>query len=232
VGSTVQLTVSDTGEGIRPEFLPHVFDRFRQEDSSRTRKHGGLGLGLAIVRHLIEMHGGTVEAYSAGENLGASFTVTLPLLEKGNDSGSPQTRIATVSAHNRPRLAGVRLLIVEDNLDSLEMLRMVVESQGAEVRTATQSSEAQQIFVQWTPDVLICDIGLPDEDGYVLLHKLKLLPQHQEYRVPAIALTGYAGDQEGECALESGFQMYFTKPIEPGKLIEAIADLVRSREPA
>jgi PAS domain S-box-containing protein len=230
--STVQLTVSDTGEGIRPEFLPHVFDRFRQEDSSRTRKHGGLGLGLAIVRHLIEMQGGTVEAYSAGENLGASFTVTLPLIEKGNDSGNPQTRIAAVLPHNRPRLAGIRLLIVEDNLDSLEMLRMVVESQGAEVRTATQSAEAQEMFVQWTPDVLISDIGLPDEDGYALIHKLNLLPQQQEHRVPAIALTGYAGDQEGECALESGFQMYFTKPIEPGKLIEAIADLVRSREPA
>jgi signal transduction histidine kinase/CheY-like chemotaxis protein len=223
--SNVQLTVRDTGEGIHPEFLPYVFDRFRQADSSRTRKHGGLGLGLAIVRHLIEMHGGSVNANSAGENQGATFTVTLPLSNAVHESPGAAARALAQPGHTPRRLAGVRLLIVEDDPDSLEVMRTIAESHGAEVRTSTSTDGALHVLKQWLPDVLISDLGLPDEDGYELIQKANIVSCENAKQIPAIALTGYAGDHERRSALTSGFQKYFAKPAEPAKLVEAIEEL-------
>jgi CheY-like chemotaxis protein len=228
--TNAQLTVSDSGEGIRPEFLPYVFDRFRQEDSSRTRKHGGLGLGLSIVQHLIEMHGGAVEAHSAGEGHGASFTVTLPLTRQTVDLETLQNR--PQAATTQSTLAGMQLVIVEDDPDSLEMLRMVVRLHGADVRTATTTAEALEMLQQQLPDVLVADIGLPDEDGYTLIRRTKMLADEKNKHVRAIALTGYAGEQEGKRALASGFQLYLSKPTEPRRLVEAIAALVRHEKSA
>lgn len=229
-GANAQLTVTDTGEGISQEFLPYVFDRFRQADSSRTRRHGGLGLGLAIVRHLIEMHGGSVEAYSAGENRGATFTVTLPLIVEANEFENAETNRQIGPSDTLPILFGIRLLIVEDDPDSLEMLRIMVELQGAEVKVATRTSEALKTLEQWTPDVVISDIGLPDEDGYTLIGKIRIIADEKGRPIPAIALTGYAGEQEGQRALAAGFQMYLTKPSEPSKLVAAIANLAAHAE--
>ncbi|MFL6275766.1 MAG: MASE1 domain-containing protein [Blastocatellia bacterium] len=220
-----RLTIADNGEGIPPEFLPHVFDHFRQADNSRTRRHGGLGLGLAIVHHLTELHGGTVEAHSDGPQRGATFTVTLPLIARANNSMASTGEQSGAPGDTPPRLLGVRLLLVEDDPDSLEVLRVLVELHGAEVKTAARTSEALKIIEQWIPDVLISDIGLPDEDGYALLAKARRLAQAQDKQIPAIALTGYAGEHEGRRALSMGFQHYFTKPTEPRKLIAAIASL-------
>jgi PAS domain S-box-containing protein len=228
--TSAQLTVTDSGEGIRPEFLPYVFDRFRQEDSSRTRKHGGLGLGLSIVQHLIEMHGGAVEARSAGEGYGATFTVTLPLTRQTVDLETLQNR--PQNANTQSTLAGMQLVIVEDDPDSLEMLRMVVRLHGANVRTATTTAEALEMLQQQLPDVLVADIGLPDEDGYTLIRRTKMLANEKNKHVRTIALTGYAGEQEGKRALASGFQLYLSKPTEPRRLVEAIAALVRHEKSA
>jgi len=223
--TSAELRVTDTGHGIRPEFLPYVFDRFRQEDSSRTRKHGGLGLGLAIVHHLVELHGGTVEAFSAGEGQGATFTVSLPLARETGETGRAQTRLQVVPA--APTLAGLRLLVVEDDPDSLEMVLMVLRLQGADVRSATKASEAMHLIENWMPQVLIADIGLPDEDGYTLGKKIKAMALEKRKSIQAIAMTGYAGEQEGKRAIAAGFQIYLTKPTEPRRLVEAIANLVQ-----
>jgi len=225
VEGNARLTVADNGEGIPAEFLPHVFDHFRQADSSRTRRHGGLGLGLAIVHHLTELHGGTVEAHSDGPQRGATFIVTLPLIARANDSQTPASDQSLAPGDSERRLFGIRLLLVEDDPDSLEVLRVVVDLHGAEVKTATRTSEALRIIEQWVPDVLISDIGLPDEDGYALVAKARRLAQERGEQISAIALTGYAGEQEGRRALSAGFQHYFTKPTEPKKLIAAIASL-------
>jgi PAS domain S-box-containing protein len=222
--NNARLSVTDTGEGIRGEFLPYVFDRFRQEDSSRTRKHGGLGLGLAIVQHLIELHGGSVEAYSAGENKGATFTISLPVIKSTAEIGTIPTRLHMSSS--KAELSGIRLLIVEDDPDSLDMLRMVVDLHGAEAKTAITTAEALRIFEEWIPDVLVADIGLPDEDGYTLMAKARALANEKKRLVSAIALTGYAGQQEGQRAVAAGFHLYLTKPTEPRRLVEAILNLV------
>jgi PAS domain S-box-containing protein len=229
-GTDTQLTVTDSGEGINPEFLPYVFDRFRQEDSSRTRKHGGLGLGLAIVRHLTEIHGGMVEAFSAGENRGSSFTVRLPLAAQISLVENTTSNRQVETGDALPNLSGTRVLIVEDNRDSLDMLRVVVSSSGAEVKTAISSEEALHVIDEWIPDVLISDIGLPDEDGYTLIGKIRRLLPEPERHIPAIALTGYAGVQEVRRARASGFQMYLTKPAEPAKLVKAVARLASRGE--
>jgi PAS domain S-box-containing protein len=229
-GTNARLTFTDSGSGIRPEFLPYVFDRFRQEDSSRTRRHGGLGLGLAIVHHLVEMHGGSIEAHSEGEGQGSTFTVTLPLIKDAAEGGAPSQRLLLEQAGSS--LVGIRVLIVDDDRDSLEMLRMAVQLHGAKVRTAETTSSALQIFEQWLPDVLIADIGLPDEDGYTLLQKAKVFAAARQKSTHAVALTGYAGEQEGERALAAGFQTYLAKPADTRRLVEAIANLVREAKSA
>ena len=224
-GTEVQISVRDTGTGIRSDFLPYVFERFRQAESSPRRSQPGLGLGLAIVQHLIELHGGSVEAYSAGENKGSTFTISLPMMIKPTaEIGTIPTRLHTSSP--KPTLSGIRLLLVEDDPDSLDMLRMVVDLHGAEAKTAITTAEALRIFEEWIPDVLVADIGLPDEDGYALMTKTRALANEKKRVVPGIALTGYAGQHEGQRALAAGFHVYLTKPTEPRRLVEAILNLV------
>jgi PAS domain S-box-containing protein len=223
-GDTAQISITDNGQGIRPEFLPYVFDRFRQEDSSRTRRYGGLGLGLSIVHHLIEMHGGVVEAYSEGVDRGATFKVTLPIAKELGDAKTREGRKRL--ARTSQVLAGIRLLIVEDDPDSLEMLRMVVSLHGADVKTATSASDALRIFEQSRPEFVVADIGLPDEDGYTFIQKATEVAKDGGWPVHAIALTGYAGEQEGLRALNSGFHMYLTKPTEPDRLLDGIISLL------
>jgi PAS domain S-box-containing protein len=224
IGSNVQITVSDTGEGIPKEALPHIFDRFRQADSSSTRKHGGLGLGLAIVRHLAELHGGTVEAYSAGEGQGAVFTVTLPCVtaaaEFVDESEGGLADRASV-------LSGLRILVVDDDSDSREVLADLLALRGAEAKSAATAREALQVISEWKPDVLISDIGMPDEDGYDLIRKVRTLESMDGRHVPAIALTGYAGREDGERALSAGYQFHLAKPVDPNGLVNVIASFVR-----
>jgi PAS domain S-box-containing protein len=223
-GDSTQFSISDNGKGIRPDFLPYVFDRFRQEDSSRTRRHGGLGLGLAIVHNLVELHGGIVEVYSAGEGSGATFRVTLPVGKLVGEFSKRDQHLRL--SPTGQILAGVRLLIVEDDPDSAEMLRMVVNLHGAEVKTAAKTSDALHILEQWQPEVLIADIGLPDEDGYGLIKKATAIAREKNWQMHSIALTGYAGEQEGLRALNSGFHLYLAKPTEPRRLVDAISSLL------
>ncbi|MBE9009164.1 PAS domain S-box protein [Pseudanabaenaceae cyanobacterium LEGE 13415] len=214
-----QITITDTGKGISPSFLPHVFDYFRQEDGTTTRKFGGLGLGLAIVRHLVELHNGTVSATSEGEGLGATFTVTFPLITVAS---VPSEQIDQPNLNN---LRGMRLLIVDDEPDSREFVAFVLEQAGAQVTIATSGSEAFSELTRSRFDVLVSDIGMPDLDGYRLLQQVRKLPVEQGGTVNAIALTAYAGDTNQQQALQAGFQAHLAKPIEPARLVQAVAKL-------
>jgi PAS domain S-box-containing protein len=224
IDSTARVIVTDTGTGIPPEFLPVIFDRFRQVDSSRTRRYGGLGLGLAIVRHLVELHGGSVEAYSAGEGQGAIITELLPcsLPESGvEDKGSGTSRVWNDTAETQA-LAGLRILIVDDDADSREAISTMVAFQGAEVRPVASVSEALTLLNVWIPDLLVSDIGMPDEDGYDLIRQVRERGVAEGWTIPAIAVTGYASLEEAERARAAGFHMHLAKPIESARLIDAI----------
>ncbi|HEX8089905.1 MAG TPA: ATP-binding protein [Blastocatellia bacterium] len=229
VDSTAQITVTDTGEGISQEFLPYVFDRFRQSDSSYARQHSGLGLGLAIAHHVTQLHGGTIEARSAGKGLGATFTVKLPLAEVGTSLIYFRQKRSEVgeqsAARSAPRLDGVQVLVVEDDQDTREALRLILDSQGASAKVAATVSEGFKVLERWQPDVIVSDIGMPDEDGYVLIERLRTLPPEKGGRIPAIALTGYVGARDGERALSAGYQIYLAKPIQLDDLIESITSL-------
>ena len=222
-----EITVSDTGEGIPAEFLPHIFDRFRQADSSTTRKHGGLGLGLAIVRHLVELQGGAVAAHSAGEDRGSIFTITLPCV-----TAHPVAPLAQHHLEDGRRrestmaLTGLRILYVEDDTDSREALAAVLLLYGAAVKSVATVPEALEVLSRWQPDVLVSNIGLPHEDGYDLIRQIRAREPADGGTVPAIALTGYAGVHENERAVSAGYQMYLAKPVEPGRLAEIITTLV------
>jgi hypothetical protein len=223
-----KIVVSDTGKGISPEFLPFIFERFRQADGSSTRKHGGLGLGLSIVHHIVELHGGAVEAISQGENAGTIFTVTLPLWEtslsgakaSNNESNGSGSRISD----NHTRIEGLKILIVDDEKDTLDLLAAVLGQEGAEVKAKTSASAALEIVAEWRPDIIVSDIAMPEEDGYSFIRKLRDLPPEQGGATPAIALTAYVGIKERTRVLESGFQMYVPKPVEPSELLSAIAN--------
>jgi len=224
-----EISVSDTGEGIEREFLPFVFDRFQQADSSVTRRHGGLGLGLAITRHLVEMHGGTIEARSEGEGRGATFTVKLPLQAMASHAASTDSQRdsqATSGVDGRPDLAGLRILAVDDSRDTRDLITVVLETCGANVTTASLAREAIDVFAGWKPDVLICDIGMPEEDGYALIKTIRELPSEQGGKIPAIALTGYVRIEDRMRALEAGYQMFVPKPIEATELCTIVATLV------
>ena len=292
VEAGARLTVSDTGDGISPEFLPYVFHRFRQQEGSISRKAGGLGLGLAVVRHLVELHGGSVSADSPGPGQGSTFTVDLPLAADRRDSrivsrttdesagpevasieagrrwtdkvqlGVPTPDIAEVpssapvesdggwksagsSEHERKKqLAGIRVLLVEDDDDSRNLLSLILERYGAGVFAVASSAEAQAAFSQNRPDILISDIGMADEDGYELIRKIRRLPVQRSLlgpvflnddrplpsAVPAIALTGYATSKDRERALSAGYQLHLAKPVEPDDLVTAIRKLVLNAE--
>ena len=221
--SHAAIVVTDTGQGIAPEFLPHVFDRFRQADGSKTRRHGGLGLGLAIVRNLVELHRGEVSAQSDGEGKGSTFSIRLPCLGIENESSlsSPYAE-ARASQDNKLELSGVRILAVEDDPDSRDMLDMVLRSHGAEVVSVGSVREALKVLNgPWRPEVLVSDLGMPEQDGYDLIRELRSLDGSSE--IPAIAITGYAGNEEGKLALEAGFQKHLTKPVNWEELVETIA---------
>ncbi|ARV62651.1 hypothetical protein BZZ01_32030 [Nostocales cyanobacterium HT-58-2] len=216
----VQIQVSDTGKGITPEFLPYVFETFRQADSAATRKFGGLGLGLAIVRHIVEMHGGTVHADSPGEDQGAIFTVKLPLittvLQPNQNKNLPK---------NSLNLCGVRVLIVEDEQDTRELLVFTIQQYGAQVTAAASAREALKILKQSQPNILVCDIAMPEMDGYTLIRQVRTLPKEQGGQIRAIALTAYAGESNQKQALAAGFQRHLSKPVDLEELVEAIASL-------
>lgn len=229
-----KIVVTDTGKGISPEFLPFVFERFRQADGSSTRKHGGLGLGLAIVRHIVELHGGAVEAASSGEGAGTTFTVSLPLCEaplnkvrefdvsnspNNETNGSPfQTTVGYATIEN------LKVLIVDDEKDTLDLLAAVLNQKGAEVKAKTSVRDALEVVSEWRPDVIVSDVAMPEEDGYSFIKKLRDLSPEQGGATPAIALTAYVGIKERAKVLESGFQMYVPKPVEPSELLAAIAN--------
>lgn len=235
-GSHVEIFVTDTGDGIKPEFLPFVFDRFRQEDGTTTRRHGGLGLGLSIVRHLVELHGGTVRAESAGEGKGATFAVRLPLVaarksEKGEgDAAAAAVHTPAVDTRRRvecpDKLDGLRVLVVDDEPDTLDLIKVLLGQCGAEVSTARSSAEALGLFASVAPDVIISDIGMPGEDGYELIRKVRELPPERGGRTPAVALTAYARAADRLRVLRSGYQMHVAKPVELAELVAVVANVV------
>jgi PAS domain S-box-containing protein len=231
VASQIEIAVSDSGEGISPEFLPYVFDRFRQAGSSSTRTHGGLGLGLAIVRHLVEMHGGTVRAASEGRGKGATFTVKLPLIPLHHREGAAE-RLQPRATDSPPvvtecpeRLDGLRVLVVDDEPDTCEMLKVLLSRCGAEVVAVTSAAEALTEIERSRFDILVSDIGMPNVDGYELIRRVRGLgPQHGG-SIPAIALTAYARPEDRLRALRAGYQTHVAKPVEPSELVVVIASL-------
>jgi PAS domain S-box-containing protein len=232
VNSHIEIVVSDTGVGIKPEFLPHVFDRFRQADQATTRQHGGLGLGLAIVRHLVELHGGTIQAESAGEGEGSTFTVKLPVVpvyqkENFNERVHPAARDTLPSFGYPEKLDGLKVLIVDDEGDTRELLSVGLKQCGAEVSTVGSAREALEAIEKGGPEILISDIGMPDEDGYELIRKVRALSGEKGGRIPAIALTAYARTEDRLRALRAGYQMHVTKPVELAELVAVIASLVQ-----
>lgn len=233
VSSHVEITVTDTGQGIDPEFVPYVFERFRQADSSSTRVYSGLGLGLAIVRHLVELHGGTVRAQSEGEGKGATFTVKLPLLSvvvaAAPGEHSPRTFALSMPFDKPPALKGVRVLIVDDEPDSRDLLVAALEQCEAKVFAFASASEALEAVSQLKPDVLVSDIGMPLEDGYSLIRKVRKLSAAQGGQIPAIALTAYARAEDRTRAIASGFQIHIPKPVEPAELATMVASLAKAQ---
>jgi signal transduction histidine kinase len=230
IGSEAQIQVSDTGKGISPDFLPHVFEYFRQADSTTTRRFGGLGLGLAIVRHLVELHGGTVAVDSLGEGQGATFTVRLQLRR---ESAAPKDETATTNSFTTvPEtlpLTNIRVLVVDDEADSRDFLAFVLEQAGAEVTAAASASEALQALTQSKPDILLSDIGMPEMDGYMLMRQVRVLESEQENKIPAIALTAYAGEMNQQQALAAGFQRHIAKPVAPETLVQEIEMILNGR---
>ncbi|MBD2314319.1 response regulator [Desertifilum sp. FACHB-1129] len=233
INSHVEVSVSDTGKGINPDFLPYVFERFRQADSSITRAHGGLGLGLAIVRNLVELHGGNVRASSLGEGQGATFSVHLPLMaihpppesettERVHPTANPDTETSDFNI----RLDGVRVLVVDDELDARDLLLTVLQMAGATVSVAASAQEAIALLNDWQPSAIVSDIGMPGDDGYTFIRQARSLwAQRQQKPIPAIALTAYARDEDRRKALLAGFQMHLPKPVNPCELVVVVASL-------
>ncbi len=226
-----QISVSDTGKGISPNFLPYVFDRFRQADSTTTREQGGLGLGLAIVRHLVELHGGTVSVASDGEGKGATFTVKLPLLEAIEERrlGIENSRVPSPQSPVPSPLSGLRILVVDDEADTRDFLTTALEQYGAKVIAADSTESALEALQEWKADVLVSDIGMPGEDGYALIGKVRALESERGRSLPAVALTAYAMETDRSAALSAGFQRHLSKPIDPIELVSAIEQLVKTK---
>jgi len=227
-GSEIRIKVTDSGIGISPEFLPYIFDRFRQADGSTTRAQGGLGLGLAIVRHLVELHHGRVEVHSQGKQLGSTFTVRLPIAhavtDQSNGRGdSQQIKDEDLLVKSSRILDGLKILVVDDDRDTRDLVSTILTRCGSEVRCSESAADALLAFQEWNPDLLVSDIGMPLEDGYGLIRKLRKLKSRRAKQIPALALTAYATDEDRTLALSAGFQMHLPKPIEPESLVSSIA---------
>jgi PAS domain S-box-containing protein len=233
VNSHVEVSIEDSGVGIKPEFLAFVFDRFRQADSSTTRRHGGLGLGLSIVKHLVELHGGSVRVKSAGEGHGATFVVALPIsvmrTEVTGHSERPAFSDVDVSTLELPSLSGVRALVVDDQEDARILMCRLIEEHGGHCALAGSGDEALGILAREEVNIVISDIGMPDYDGYELIRRIRALPSPGKRNLPAIALTAYARADDRQRALLAGFQMHVSKPVEPRELIAGIASLLNLR---
>jgi len=225
--SSVEIAVSDTGAGIRPDFLPHIFETFRQADSSSSRTHGGLGLGLAIVKQLVELHGGRVTAESEGEGRGTTVRVRLPLMPLSVDPAAPQRD----GPRPLPRLGGVSVLVVDDHADARELVAVVLQQAGARVFTAADATEGLAALRERRPDVLLCDLEMPGESGFEMMKKVRALPSDAGGLTPAIALTAYARDEDRVRTLLAGFQRHVAKPVRPEELASAVAGLAGATRP-
>jgi CheY-like chemotaxis protein len=228
--AAVRLVVEDTGEGISPDFLPHVFERFRQGDSSNTRSHGGLGLGLAVVRHLVELHGGTIEARSEGEGRGAVFTVVLPVVDPAQLPPSAPAPVAsavptTSLMADAPDLRGVRVLVVDDGEDVREVVSAVLGQYGAEVKAVGTAGEALELMAGFVPHVLVSEVEMRGETGFSLIQKVRALPEDHGGLVPAAALSAYGRTDDRVQALLAGFQIHLPKPVQPAELVAVVASL-------
>jgi PAS domain S-box-containing protein len=234
VDSSLKLTVADSGRGIPAEFLPQVFERFKQADGATTRSYGGLGLGLAISRHIVELHGGSIHVESKGEDLGSTFTVLLPVSPLRQEARSTASRLASLPSVDgedlfalRPELRGLKVLVVDDEEDARELLVAVLEKCGAIVASAGSAAEALEKIRSEKPDVLVSDIGMPGEDGYALIRKVRALGHESGANIPAAALTAYARAEDRRKALDAGYMMHVPKPVEPAELVSVIANLTR-----
>ena len=226
----IRITVSDTGKGISPDFLPYIFDRFHQSDTSSVRRHGGLGLGLALAKYLVELHGGTIEADSAGEDQGATFKVTLPVRAVATPIGEAEGASAAVKSSGE--LAGVRALVIDDEDDARELLESALKHYGADVIAVSSAAEAYTLITetppQERPNVMVTDIGMPDEDGYSLIRRLREWEEERGAHIPAVALTAYGRVEDRVRALKAGFQMHVAKPVDPDELAIVIMSVVRA----
>ncbi|MDZ7953598.1 PAS domain-containing protein [Nostoc sp. DedQUE09] len=225
VDDRAQIIISDTGKGINPDFLPYIFESFRQEDVSITRKYGGLGLGLAIVRQLVEAHGGTIAADSPGVGLGATFTVQLPLLNV-----EPEIKQTDELPQSALELTGIRVLTVDDDPDARELITVLLAEYGAQVLTVAEATEVLANLESFQPDVLVSDIGMPEVDGYSLIQQIRALTPEKGGKIPAIALTAYARTEDSQRAITSGYQLHVTKPLDPEELVQAVVVLARSKQ--
>lgn len=230
VNSHVEIVVSDNGIGISPDFLPHIFERFRQADSGTTREHGGIGLGLAIVRHLVELHGGTIHAAS-GRDTGSTFRVRLPLMivhqETPVERRVHPTTDAVPMARELPDLAGLSVLAVDDDADARALVCETLETRGARVAAVDSAEDALDLLGRNRADVMIADIGMPRSDGFELIKRVRQSPDPAVRDVPAAALTAYARSEDRMKALQSGFQMHLAKPVDPAELVMAVAALAK-----
>jgi hypothetical protein len=234
VNSHLEVSIIDTGEGISPEFLPFIFDRFKQADASTTRRHGGLGLGLAIVKQLVELHGGSVQAESAGLGKGATFIVSLPLIvlhppPDDWERQHPQSKLLGVPLLPTISLANATVLVIDDEPDARYLLRQLLESAGAAVYLAQSAADGMEHLLTKPVDVLICDIGMPDEDGYSLIRRIRALNDGHKSEVAAVALTAYARLEDRTDAIRAGFQNHLPKPVEPAELLAVVHSLVNPR---
>jgi CheY-like chemotaxis protein/anti-sigma regulatory factor (Ser/Thr protein kinase) len=235
INSHLEIVVSDTGQGISRDFLPHVFDRFRQADQKTSRQHGGMGLGLAIVRHLVELHGGTVRANSEGEGHGSTFTVMLPItpvyqVDQSGGRVHPAARDLLPPVDDcTDRLDGLRILVVDDEADTRDLLKQGLEYCGAKVKVVGTAAEALKLLTTNTPDVLISDIGMPEVDGYDLIRQVRKLPPARGGTVPAIALTAYTRTEDRLQSLRAGYDMHVPKPVELAELVAVAATVVRRK---